>query len=330
MGRHGGGSRSGGSSRSSSSGSRSSSRGGGSRIRTSSTPFRGCYNRSYYDRRGRLHSCYTSSRRFGTQSAWNGGKICALIFITGHMLIMVGAFASSLVQFGGKVSGDTERIYIEDNADVLTADEEKEVLELFHEVYDKSGMPITLYTDDFSWKNYYNSIEIYSEELYYQIGYDEDAMIILFTADNSAEFYDWEYDIYCGDDTEKCFSDAAFDELLDNFHKGMAKKNLADALEHSWNSVMDDLAKTKINWAIAPVIVFLLVFYSIFYVAILGGTKKQNDAYRYFKEHPEMLSEEPMMVYGKCPNCGASNATQSETCSYCGSLLKISANIRTN
>lgn len=69
MGRHGGGSRSGGSHRSSSSRSSGGSRSGGSGVRTSSKPFAGCYNRSYYDRSGRLHTCYTSIKNFGTKSA---------------------------------------------------------------------------------------------------------------------------------------------------------------------------------------------------------------------------------------------------------------------
>ncbi len=323
MARHGGGSRSGGSSRSSSSRSGGGSRGGGSSVRTSSTPFRGCYNRSYYDRHGRFHSYYTSNRYFGTQKGTTTGIKFVLAFITFHMLLMVGGFSTAFVQFGGKVSGDPDRIYIEDHANVLTASEEKEVLELLEEVYDKSGMPVTVYTDDFSWMEHYDSLSVYSEELYYQIGYEEDAMIIVFTTDNGAEFYDWEYDICCGDDTIKCFSDETFDKLLSNFHKGMANQNLAEALEYSWNSVMGDLAKVTINWSGLPIILFLLAFYSVFYIVVLGSTKKQNDAYRYFQENPQMLSSVPMMVHAQCPSCGAANAEQKEVCEYCGSLLKI-------
>lgn len=323
MGRHGGGSRSGGSHRS-----RSSRRGsGGSRgsgVRTSSTPFTGCYNRSYYDRSGRLHTCYTSNKDFGTKSGWSFGIIFALIFITCHMLIMVGAFGFGMIDFGSKVSGNPARIFIEDNANVLTDNEEQEVLALLKDVYDASGMPVTVFTDDFSWKENYNSLEVYSEELYYKIGFDEDAMIILFTVDNQDGFYDWEYDMHCGDDTIKCLSDNTFDRLLNNFQKGMAKQNLEEALDYAWNSVMDDLAKTTVNWSMIFVIVFLLMFYGIFYIAILGSTKKQNAAYRYFKENPEKLSNNPMVLYSECPSCGASNAMQEEVCPYCGTLLKIS------
>lgn len=325
MGRHGGGSRSGGSSRSSSSSSRSGggSRSGGSSGRTSTTPFKGCYNRSYYDRKGRLHSCYTTNKNFGTKSGWNVGIIFALVFITFHMIVMLSAFSFMLVDFGGKVNGDKSRIFIEDKADLLMASEEREVLNLFQEVYDASGMPVTLYTDDFSWKEHYKSLEVYSEELYYRIGLDEDAMLILFTADMSGDFYDWEYDMYCGDDTVKCFSDAAFDTLLSNFQKAMAQQNLAKALDYGWNSVIDDMGKTKIRWEGAPGLLFLVAFYGIFYFAILKGTGKQNAAYRYFKENPDKLSMQPMTLYSACPSCGAPNETEGTTCRYCGTLLKV-------
>ncbi len=100
----------------------------------------------------------------------NIGTIFSLCFITLHMIIMVGGFLKLGFQTGGKVSGDVNRIFI------------------------------------------------------------EDAMIILFTVGDNADFYDWEYDMYCGDDTIKCFSDEAFDTLLENFRKGMAKQDLSLSL----------------------------------------------------------------------------------------------------
>jgi len=242
---------------------------------------------------------------------------------------MLSSFSLGVVTFGSKVNGDINRIMVIDEADVLTADEEQKTIELLHKVYDASGMPVTVYTDSFNWKNYYNSLEVYSEELYYNIGYDEDAMIILFTTENVNGFYDWEYDMYCGDDTYDCLSDASFDKLLSNFQKGMAKQSLYEALDYSWNSVIDELAKTTINWVFVPVIVMILAFYAGFYVSILGSVRKQNQAYRYFKENPDKLTKEPMTLYSKCPSCNASNATQSETCAYCGTLLKINdANVQ--
>ena len=94
------------------------------------------------------------------------------------MFVMISGFSSDFIHFGKKISGDTDRIYIEDRANALTAEEEEKVLDLLHEVYEKSGMPVTVYTDDFDWRRHYATIEVYSEELYYSIGYEEDAMIL--------------------------------------------------------------------------------------------------------------------------------------------------------
>lgn len=320
MGRHGGGSRSGGSRGSSGGGSR----GGGSGARSSRTPFHGCYNRSYYDRRGRYHSYYTSSKNFGTTSGWNPGIIFTLVFVTLHMFLMIGSFSGEFIQIGKKVNGDINRIYIVDNADALTAAEEEKVMKLLHDVYDVSGMPVTVYTDSFDWRDRYMAIEIYSEELYYSIGYDEDAMILLYTTNNSDEFYDFEYDFYCGDDTVACLSDQTFDKLIENFQKGMSGLNLYEAMDYSFGSIMGEMGKTVIHWEGALILLILLAFYSVFYISILSSVKKKNAAYKYFKEHPEEWSASPMTFYSTCPNCGAPNSEQKEVCPYCNGLLKIS------
>lgn len=326
MGRHGGGSRGGGGHRSG--GSRGGgSRGSGSSIRTSNKPFRGCYNRSYYDRRGRYHKYYTNDANFGNRGGWNAASIVSLIIITVVMLFMTSTMLSSMVQIGKKVNGNPARIKVVDHAKVLTAQEEVQTERLLQDVYGASGMPVTVYTDNFDWKKHYTSLEVYSEELYYQMGYDEDAMIILFTAEEGEDsFYDWEYDMYCGDDTTVCLSDTAFDKLLENFQKAMASQNLYQALEYAWNSVMDDLAKTTIKWQMTPMVIFLLLMYVSFYLPIIKNGKKAQEAYRYFKENPNKYDMTPMLVYSECPFCGTSNDTQSETCPYCGVVLKIADN----
>ncbi|MBO5434381.1 TPM domain-containing protein [bacterium] len=322
MGRHGGGSRSGGRSGGrSGSGSRSS----GSRGRSSNTPFRGCYNRSYYNRRGKFVPYYTSRRSFGTKPGLKSGHIVALVFITFHMILMMSGMIASTISFGSKIDGDKSRIYINDKANVLSHQDESELIELFEDVYDASGMPVALCTDDFSWKRYYDSLEVYSEELYYAVGRDESAMLILFTVDDSDSFYDWEYDAYCGDDTIKCFSDATFDKWLDEFHKGLASQDLSDAMTYSWNTVIDELARTSVSIDAFMVLPIISAVYGLFYFVILSGVKREHDAYRYFKDNPDKLvmhkMDEVPKVYTQCPFCGASNTNRSEKCEYCGNLL---------
>lgn len=293
-------------------------------MRTSTTPFKGCYNRSYYDRKGRYRRYYTSDANFGKKSGWNGNTIYQLVLYTAIMAVMIVAVAAAMVKVGGKVNGDVNRIKIEDHANVLNSAEEENVMALLHKVYDASGMPVTVYTDSFAWKEHYSSLEVYSEELYYGMGMDEDSMIILFTTNNDSEFYDWQYDMYCGAGTVKCLSDETFDRLLNNFQKGMASQSLYDALGVSWNSVMDDLATTSFDWSGMPMLIISFVFYGIIIAFLLKSKKATNDAYRYFKEHPGEYETTPMTLYSECPSCGATNTEQSETCPYCGTVLKIS------
>jgi len=329
MGRHGGGSRSGGRSGGSGRSRGGSRRSGGSSSRISKRPFSGSYSCTYYDRRGRMHTYYTNDSSFGEKSGWNVGIVIILLFLVFHMCGMLSGLVSDIdiISFGKKINGNPERIRITDKADVLTEKEEADVKKLLKDVYDVSGMPVTVYTDDFSWKNKYYDLKVYSEELYYSIGIEEDAMIILFTADNSSDFYDWEYDMYCGDDTIKCLSDPTFDKLLDNFQKGMSGQKLSEALDYAWKSVMNDMAKITINFKALPAIIPIFLFYSIFFVSILRDVKIKNDAYRYYKENNGKTitgASQQTVYYRECPNCGASNSSQLEVCPYCGSLLKVS------
>ena len=325
MARHSSGSRSGGRS-SSSSRSRSGSRGGGSSgpsVVTSSKPFRGCYNRSYYDRRGVYHEFYTTDAEFGKKGPGLGITF-ATIFITVHMLLMLSALILMCFDFGNKVNGPESRIYIEDTANKLTVEEELWMMELFEKVYEQSGMPVALVTTDYKNLAHYASIEILSEELYYSKGFDEESMLILYTEDIKPDgFVDWHYDFCCGDITVNCLSDSLYDTLTGNFHKAMASGRLAYSLDYAFNSVIDDMGVTRFNGASLPVLPFLLAFYGVFYWIFLGGTKRQREAAKYFKANPEKFEERPMTIYAVCPACGASNSEGLEKCMYCDTLLKL-------
>lgn len=253
-----------------------------------------------------------SSRRSGSSSRGRASSPFQLLIIIGIIV--------SYLNFGGKVNGNPERILIEDRIDILTPTEEAQIISLFEDVYEASGMPVTLITDDYGWKNFYISLEAYSELLYYSFGMEEDAMIIVFTEGENKEFYDWEYDMYCGDDTIKCLSDSAFDKLLDNFQKAMAKEDLCYALDYAWKSVIPDMAKTGfgVGWLVLAGLLLLVCF--VFYWLVIRPAIKQRKAYNY-PETPEQFTGEPAKFHHTCPNCGASNESRDEFCSFCGKSL---------
>lgn len=326
MGRHGGGSRSGGS------GSSHSSHGGGSRSGgsgrpatiTSTKPFSGSFNRTYYDRQGRRHLYYTNDQTVGTEPGWGIPVYFALIVTAIMFLSFFLPVLFQAIEFGSKVNGREERIAVYDNADILTDAEEAEVAGLFVDVYTKSGMPVTLYTDDWSWKDRYSSLEVYSEELHYSLGQDEDAATIVFTIDTDAtDFVDWEYDVYCGDDTITCFSDRAFDKFLSSFHKGMANQDLTEALHYAWQSVLDDLAVTRFNFTYLIILIPIVGIFGAMFSSIISSAHKRQVMYKFFKSNPDKLTKDPISVYSVCPNCGAPNTFDKEICPYCDSSLKM-------
>ena len=99
------------------------------------------------------------------------------------MFIMIGSFGMTAIEFGGKIKGDSSKIQIVDNTNMLTEQEENKVSQLFEKVYDKSGMPVALYTTDYEWKNNYNNMEVYSEVIYYKTFKDENSMVIVFSSE---------------------------------------------------------------------------------------------------------------------------------------------------
>ena len=314
MGRHGGGSRNRGRS-----GGRS---GGGSRnsgVRSSAQPFSGCYNRSYYHK-GKYHSYYTADKDFSQTKSMIGVRVCLIVVWSVLLLPMMVSMTASGIIIGEKVNGNPDRIVIQDTIDLLTPGEEQKLLTLFDTVYAKSGMPVTLYTDDMEWKDKYSSIEVYSEEVYYGMGTEENAMIILFTYDGT---FDWVYDIYCGDDTIKCLSDSSFDTLIDNLQKGMAGQNLCDALEFSFNSIMGDLAETYVDTNAFLAAGMGIAFYCLFVGIMYCSCAKDWKAYKYFKENRNQMDDTPMSVKYECSSCGAHNTNLSEVCEYCGTVLKL-------
>ena len=295
MGRHGGGSsRGGGGGGRSRSGGGSSRRGRGS-YRSSSTPFVGAFNRTYIDRRGRVRRHYTNDPDFGIKRPGGVGAWISFAFITLHMVGMFIGLSAALISVGEKVNGDRANIYILDQAELLSEYEEREILSLFESVYEKSGMPVALVTDTFNWRDRFESIEACSEYWYYTQTMDEDAMVVFFAVDYPIEYTDWEFDIYCGDETVKCLSDDLFYRLVESLRKAAYSRALCEALTLSFTTTIDEMGASRlVGVSILAIVPFLLICYSLFYFAILRGRRANKDALRYFQEHPESLSRAPM------------------------------------
>ena len=322
MGRHGGGSRSGGSRSRSRSSSRRSSSGGSSSHVMKKRPFSGCYNRSYYDSRGVYHKVYTNNVLFGTPSYCNSSALlmstilhlfaCSLLIIT---------FIVLTVNVGTKVNGDASKIRIVDNVDCMSNKEEAALLQVLSEVYEKSGMPVCVYTSDFSYKEHYLSIEAYSEDLYREYFNDLNSMLVCYTEETVDGFDDWNFDVFCEDGTYACLNDVTFDKLIDTMHNGFYDGNVAETIAQSFNIIKPDLATTTIDWYLLPVLLLFLCTICRSYLTEVFNFIKNKQAVCYFNNNPEKFGKKKMLIHSNCPNCGAPNTKGLEYCKYCDSLL---------
>ena len=268
----------------------------------SKQPFNGCYNRCYKNKRGKVVNYYTIDKTFGIRNGWTTGNTLALTFILFHMAIMISSYIFNLVQIGGKIDGDSKRIMIIDNIDILSSEEEETLLDTFYQIYEKTGMPITLYTDDFNWRSNYKDkneiidIKVYNKELYYKIDKSEKGMSILYIEEKGNKLKNAEYDFYIGMETQKCLSNKSLDKLTKTFEKSLQNMQFNKALIYALEEINLDLCKTTININIIPSIFLLLPLYAISIMIILLPIRKKVAAYNYFKKYPKELDMKKIVL----------------------------------
>lgn len=298
--------------------------------RSSNTPFPGCYDRSFYDRHGIYHSYYTTDKDFGTSGILEFNTIVSLIFFTCILFFVIKITINQHIIEREKIVGDSSQICITDNIDIFTDSEETELTELLQEIYTKSGIAVTIYTDNLEWQDKYANIEKYCQRLHYDLGNSKNDLLLLCTTDLSETNPTYEYDFICGKETSTCLTDDLLIRLEEYLGKALyGGMSLSDAINASFASIMDELAETTIDWSFISAVLIELLFFSFLFTFVFADLiadfiSKKQEAYRYFKKHPERISFSPMVLLNSCPNCGASNSAQSETCSYCGSSLKLS------
>lgn len=69
-------------------------------------------------------------------------------------------------------------------------------------------------------------------------------------------------------------------------------------------------------------VISFLLMYLVFLSIIIPDIKANKEAYEYFKEHPDKLSNNRMVVKDVCPGCGTQNDDYIN-CTVCGKDLKL-------
>ena len=225
MARSGGGGSRGGGSRGG--GSRGGSRGGRSNSRrTSRTRFPGAMRYSYLDRHGNTQYIYTD-RPMKKQSVFS--LIFTLFFLIPFIFpifMLFGTFSNEFLPPKPLVSNVSyETSYITDTIDVI--DNERAVTETLRDFHQKTGIcphVLTLSHDD--WVRY-DSLENYSLEKYYDMFYDEEHFLLVYSEYyyEDDDYLDWSWECIIGDDTIKILSDSKMNKFNDDFYEELSRSS---------------------------------------------------------------------------------------------------------
>lgn len=305
MARSGGGGSRGGGSRGG--GSRGGSRGGRSNSRrTSRTRFPGAMRYSYLDRHGNTQYIYTD-RPMRKQSVFS--LIFSLILFIPFifpMFIMGGAFIPELLPpkpIESHVSYETS--YITDTIDVI--DNERAVTETLRDFHQKTGIcphVLTLSHDD--WVRY-DSLENYSLEKYYDMFYDEEHFLLVYSEYyyEDDDYLDWSWECIIGDDTVKILSDSKMDKFNDDFYEELSRSStpLSDDLIAMFSDAETRFMKSggDVEGALASG-VFMLIWGSVVVFGIVSAISGFITSRRDYTYAPEDDVSKEAYAYNKPTN----------------------------
>lgn len=304
MARSGGGGSRGGGSRGG--GSRGGSRGGRSGRRTSRTRFPGAMRYSYIDRHGNTQYIYTD-RPMRKQSVFS--LIFSLIILIPFIFPIFIMGRSVIPNFlppkpiESHISYETK--YITDTIDVI--DNEREVTEALKDFHKKTGICphiLTLSHDD--WIRY-DSLENYSLEKYYDMFYDEEHFLLVYSEYyyEDDDYLDWMWECIIGDDTIKILSDSKMNKFNDDFYEELSRSStpLSDDLIAMFSDAETRFMKGggDIEGALATG-VFMLIWCSVVGISVVSAISGFITSRRDYTYAPEDDVSKEAYAYNKPTN----------------------------
>ena len=320
----GGGSHGGGSHHSSGGSYHSHSSGGGSSsgsidfstTRVSSKPYRFCSTYCYYENKKPVYfySDYGAKDR-KTSAGQIIGKIfvwllvCPMFFITSIWML------SGSVKVPKKLAGNYDKnIIVEDNIDVISKSEEKELKRVLKDFYKETGIvPAVVTVSNEKWKNS-GTLETYAYKDYLDRFSDEKHWLIVYSEpeEPNPDFVDWHWEGMQGDDTDNILTDKKTADFTDDLQKYFLKDDISvgKALILSFEDITGKAMKSDVR---VGLILFSLVpggiavWLTIFFFDIHPIRKaKLKKAFRVSRD---------------------SKIPQEQTCRFCGGIYVVGCHL---
>ena len=270
-----------------------------------------CY--IYYDRHHFPHTIYTAR----TDEQLNSNPLVRLITM---ILVVIGPII--LILLLGlhtprrlATNYNTE-IVIEDTAEVMNEQEEKDLKKTFQTFYDKTGITPAMLTITPETRRY-GSLETYAYSQYINRFHDERHWLFVYYVDNDPEYYDWSFEGMQGNDTDVIL----YSQVTKKFNKTvtdnlMSEKGVSESFIAGFNKITPHIMNPYI-YLDKALIVFMVVWGGVGALLIVSAVFDFNNAKQIktaYKVDKAELTE--------CPYCGASYYKGTiKQCLKCGAIL---------
>ena len=274
---------------------------GGAAARTSRTSFPGARKYVYY-RSGKPVLLYTN------YDYTKSGNTAVCILVAGYfalaaLTMVFVAFTMIFGPFKIRTNYDTT-IVIEDNADLISTSEEKELKKALKDFFNKTGIaPAVVTVNNEDWQDDYKNLEKYSYDLYLDMFKDEKHWLIVYSEPVEPDYFnDWYWEGMQGDRTDGVLTEkktSKFNKSLQKKLTARTKYTVGEALTESFEE-FNKVVMAKDNNGIMAVVFFVITGLfgglSAFFIILGIRLKKQ------YKSSFECKEE--VVRQRKCSYCG--------------------------
>ncbi|MCR5059457.1 MAG: TPM domain-containing protein [Saccharofermentans sp.] len=274
---------------------------GGSASRTSKTSFPGARKYVYYRSRTPvlIYANYDYTKSGNTAACYLAAGYFAVAAITMVFVAVVMLFGP----FKVRTNYDTT-IVIEDNADLISKSEEKELKKALKDFLDRTGIaPAVVTVNNEDWQDDYKNLEKYSYDLYLDMFKDEKHWLIVYSEPVEPDFFnDWYWEGMQGDRTDSVLTESKtsiFNKSLQKKLTARTKYTVGEALTESFSD-FNKVVMKKENNALKAVAFFMItvLFGGVSGFLIFLGIRLKKQSRSAFECKEEVIRQR------KCNYCG--------------------------
>ena len=282
-----------------------------SNTRLSRKPYAGCSTYCYYKDNTPVfvYSSYDAKNRKLSGFDIASKIVCFIIVAPMFLVLSLWAFGESLNRPDRLSPPSDDKILIEDNADVISKSEEKELKNALKAFFKETGIvPAVVTINNDEWEGEGNDFTSVAYNAYVTRFNDEKHWLILYSepAEPDRTFNDWYWEGMQGDDTDDILTIKKTERFTEDLHTNFLNNRISvgEAITMSFEKLTPVVMKSEIN------------FFGLFF-AIASSAGLVWFTIYIFDIHP--IRKSILKKAFKCKN----DKEPQEVCEYCGGTYLI-------